>query len=158
YHVTWDWDRRNNIQSGFLISVREPRIVFNWPYLAQSDAAHTIVALAPVAWFTDPQGVIVGLRAKTNYLSTVDIHDGGIAFATRNPSGPSGNGPSFATLAQVWARVENLYIPGIARPLMGSGAGFNFVDGILKLDAFHQWDLSPFVFAPGPEINVKAYF
>src|SRR5206468_9601811 len=113
YHVTWDWDRRNDIRSGFLISVREPRMLFNWPYLDQSDISHTIVALAPALWYSDPQGGVIGIRAKTNYLETIDIHDGGIAFATRSPRGADGGQPSVATRLQVWARAENLYIPGI---------------------------------------------
>jgi hypothetical protein len=157
YQVTWDWDRRNNIQSGMLLSVREPRITFNWPYLDQADRTHTIVALAPAAWYSDPQGAVLGIRAKTNYLSTVDIHDGGLAFATRNAARPNGQHTSLASRAQIWARAENLYVPGIERPLMGYGGGFNYLDGLLKLDLFRKWDLSPFIFTPGPTIGARAY-
>jgi hypothetical protein len=157
YHVTWDWDWRNNINSSFLISVREPKIVFNWPYLDQSDRRHTIVALAPAAWYSNPEGGVIGIRAKTNYLSTVDIHDGGIAFATRLPRGPNGERPNVTTRANIWARAENLYLPGAERPLMGYGGGFNYLDGLLKLDLFKNWDLSPFVFTPGPTIKARAY-
>jgi hypothetical protein len=156
-HVTWDWDWRNNHLSTFLISVREPRITYNWPYLDQADRYHTIVALAPAAWYTGPQGVVLGVRAKTNYLSSVDIHDGGIAIATKAPRGPGGHQPSVVTRAQVWARFENLYIPGIDRPLMGYGGAFNYLDGLLKVDAFKKWDLSPFIGTPGPAINAKVY-
>lgn len=157
YHVTWDWDWRNNIQSGFLITVREPRLTFNWPYLDQSDRSHTMVALAPTAWYSDPLGPVIGLRAKTSYLSLVDRHDGGFAFASRRPSNASGRRPSVATMANVWARVENLTLPGLSRPLMGYGAGANYLDGLLKLDVYRKWDLSPFVFTPGPSIAAKAY-
>ena len=157
-HVTWDWDRRNNIQSAFLISVREPRGAFNWPYLDQADRSHTIVALSPAAWYSGPQGAVLGIRTKTSYLSDVDIHDGGIAFASRNPRGPTGDKPSFLTRAQVWARAENLYLPGRDRPLMGYGGAFNFIDGLLKLDAFKNWDLSPFLYNPSPTIKARAYF
>ena len=31
YHVTWDWDWRNNVQSAYLLNIREPRLTFNWP-------------------------------------------------------------------------------------------------------------------------------
>ena len=157
HHVTWDWDRRNNIQSGFLISVREPRLMFNWPWLDQTDRSHTVVALSPHAWFTNPQGPIVGLRAKTNYLGLVDIHDGGFAFAARNPHNPVGANPSFVSRIQFWARAENLYLNGFDRPLMGTGAAFNFLDGILKLDGFHDWDLSPFSLVPSSTIKARAY-
>lgn len=157
YHLTWDWDRRNDIPSSFLLSVREPRITYNWPYLEQNDRWHTIVAVAPAAWYSDPQGPVIGVRAKTNYLSMVDIHDGGIGFSSRNPRGPGGHQPNFLTRAQLWARAENLYIPGIERPLMGYGGAFNFLDGMLELGAFKNWDLSPFIFTPGPTIKAKAY-
>ncbi|MEO7083779.1 MAG: M1 family metallopeptidase [Gemmatimonadaceae bacterium] len=157
YHVTWDWDRRNNIQSGFVVGVREPRGAFNWPYLDQADRSHTIVALSPALWYSGPQGGVIGIRGKTNYLSTVDIEDGGIAFTTRNPRGRLGDKPSFLTRLQVWGRGENLYLPGVDRPLMGYGGGFNYLDGTLKLDAFKNWDLSPFIFTPGPTIKARAY-
>jgi len=157
YHLTWDWDWRNNHLSTFLITVREPRATYNWPYLDQTDRSHTIVALAPAGWYTEPQGVVLGVRAKTNYLSMVDVHDGGIAIATKAPHGPGGHQPSVLTRAQIWARFENLYIPGIDRPLMGYGGAFNYLDGLLKVDAFKNWDLSPFIFAPGPTIHAKLY-
>jgi len=157
YHVTWDWDWRNNHLGTFLVSVREPRVTFNWPYLDQSDRSHTIVALAPAAWYSGPQGAVVGVRAKTNYLSMVDIHDGGIAVSTRPGRGPGGHEPSFVTRAQIWARAENLYVPGLDRPLMGYGGAFNYLDGLLKVDAFKKWDLSPFILTPGPAIEAKVY-
>ncbi|MEP6492386.1 MAG: M1 family metallopeptidase [bacterium] len=156
-HLTWDWDRRNNIQSAFLISVREPRVMYNWPYLDQNDRTHTIVALSPAAWYSEPQGPVFGIRAKTNYLSMVDIHDGGIGFSSRGPRGPTGRQPNFLTRAQLWARAENLYLPGFDRPLMGYGGAFNFLDGMLDVSAFKKWDLSPFIHTPGPAINAKLY-
>jgi hypothetical protein len=61
------------------------------------------------------------------------------------------------TRAQIWARFENLYIPWIERPLMGYGGAFNYLDGLLKIDAFKNWDLSPFIHAPGPSIKAKLY-
>src|SRR5262249_29184815 len=117
----------------------------------------TIIALAPTAWFSDPQGPIIGVRAKTNYLSEVDIHDGGIGFASRSPRAADGRASPFLTRIQAWARAENLYLPGMSRPLMGAGAGVNYVDGLLKADLFQQWDLSPFSIASGPTIKAKAY-
>jgi hypothetical protein len=157
YHLTWDWDWRNNHLSTFLITVREPRFTYNWPYLDQTDRSHTIVALSPAGWYTEPQGVVVGVRAKTNYLSMVDIHDGGVAIATKAPRGPGGKQPSVVTRAQIWARFENLYVPGADRPFMGYGGAFNYLDGLLKVDGFKNWDLSPFIFTPGPTIKTKIY-
>jgi hypothetical protein len=156
-HFTWDWDWRNNHLSTFLLTVREPRLTYNWPYLDQSDRWRTIVALSPAAWYTGPQGAVLGVRAKTNYLSMIDIHDGGIAIATKAPRGPGGHQPSVVTRAQIWARMENLYIPGVDRPLMGYGGAFNYLDGLLKVDVFKNWDLSPFILTPGPTIKAKVY-
>ncbi len=156
-HVTWDWDRRNNSESSFLISVRQPHIAFNWPYLDQVDMAKTIVAVAPALWYSGPQGPVIGVRAKTNYLSTVDIHDGGIAFSARRPRDLNGQRPSIVTNLNLWARAENLYLPGAERPLMGYGGAFNFVDGLLKLDLFKNFDLSPSVTPAGPTANARVY-
>ena len=157
YHVTWDWDWRNNILSGYLINVREPRLTFNWPYLDQTDRSHSIVAASPTAWYSNPQGATIGIRAKTNYLSLVDTYDAGLAFATRRPTSATGKHPSFAAFANVWARGENIYLPGATRPLMGVGGDANYLDGLVKLDLYQKWDLSPFVLTPGPAISAKAY-
>lgn len=154
YHVTWDWDRRNNIQSGFFLNVREPRFAFNWPYLDQADRSQSIVSLSPAAWYTNPQGGALGIRAKASYLSVVDKYDAGVALASRNPIGAL---LSFGSRFQGWARVENPYVPFFIHPLMGYGAGVNFLDGILKADAYKNWDLSPFLDAPGPTINARVY-
>jgi hypothetical protein len=157
YHVTWDWDWRNNVQGAYLINVREPRLTFNWPWLDQADRSHSIVAAAPTGWYSNPQGAVAGVRAKSSYLGIVDQYDAGIAFATRRPTSPSGTHPSFLTFANVWARGQDIYFPGATRPLMGAGGGANYLDGLVKLDLYHQWNLSPFVFNPGPLIAAKAY-
>jgi hypothetical protein len=157
YHTTWDWDWRNNQPTWSLLTVQAPRFTYNWPYLNQSDRRHTIVALSPAGWYSNPQGVVFGIRAKTNYLSTVDIHDGGIAFASRSPRLPSGERSSPRTRANIWARAENLYLPGMTRPAMGYGGDVNYVDGLFKADVYKKWDLSPFIFTPGPKISANAY-
>jgi hypothetical protein len=157
YHVTWDWDRRNDSNTGSLLGIRNPRFAFNWPYLNQSDRSHTLVALSPAVWYSNPQGGVIGLRAKTNYLSAVDMYDVGVAFATRDAAGANGVRSGVATRPQLWLRAENLYLPGQSRPLMGYAAGVNYLDGLLKLDVSRRWNLSPFVFTPGPSIDAKVY-
>jgi hypothetical protein len=157
YHVTWDWDWRNNVQSAYLLNIREPRLTFNWPWIDQVDRSHSIVAAAPTAWYTNPQGAVFGIRAKTNYLSLVDNYDAGLAFATRRPTTADGKKPTVATFVNAWVRGENLYLPGASRPLMGVGGDANYLDGIAKVDLYQKWDLSPFVFTPGPAIGAKAY-
>jgi hypothetical protein len=153
----WDWDRRNNQNPERLASIIEPRVTFNWPYLDQTDIDKSVVAVAPALWYSAPQGPVFGVRAKTNYLETVDIHDVGIALSTRTAHDAFGKAPNFLTHLQLWARGENLVIPGFDRPLMGYGGGVNFLDGILKLDAFKNFDFSPYVFTPGPTITAKLY-
>jgi hypothetical protein len=158
HHVTWDWDSRNDAPEDMLITLPEPRPTFNWPYLDQTDRAKTLIALSPAGWYSNPQGIVLGLRAKANYLSTVDIHDGGFAFTSRNPRDPfTGKRSNVLARGQVWARLENPYLPGFARPLMGYGADLNYVDGLFKADGYKDWDLSPFIFTPGPAIKVRAY-
>lgn len=157
-HTTWDWDRRDDSPEATLITLPEPRVTYDWPYLDQSDRSKTLIALAPTGWYSDPQGVVLGVRAKTNYLSTVDIHDGGVAFTARNPRDPfTGKRSNVLARAQVWARLDNPYLPGFDRPLMGFGADVNYLDGLFKADAYKSWDLSPFVLTPGPRISAKLY-
>ncbi len=153
YHATFDWDWRNNVPSTVLLGVvPEPRFTFNWPWLSQSNRGGSLVALAPAAWYTDPQGPIAGIRAKSNYLSTVDVYDAGFAYAFRNPARAS-----VATRPQIWVRGENLYLPGMSRPAMGVGGGVNFVDGLFKVDAYKNYDLSPYVVASGPSIQARIF-
>jgi hypothetical protein len=40
---------------------------------------------------------------------------------------------------------------------MGYGADVNYVDGLFKADLSRTWDLSPFIFTPGPTIAARAY-
>jgi hypothetical protein len=157
-HVTGDWDWRNNYQSSRLGTIPAPRVTFAWPGLDQSDRWRTIVALAPALWYTEPQGMIVGIRARTNYLTSVDRHDGGIAFATQRPLDSAGFRLSSMSRLQFWARAANVTLPWFERPLMGYSAGVAHVDGITKVDAAKEWDLSPFIFARGPSIGANAYF
>ncbi|HXT18513.1 MAG TPA: M1 family metallopeptidase [Gemmatimonadaceae bacterium] len=157
YHATFDWDRRNDVgQTTLLAAIPEPKVTFNWPWFNQSDRTHTIVALAPTAWYSNPQGVAAGIRAKSSYLSMVDEYDAGLAVASRAPAGSSGFAPTMRRI-QAWARGENLYLPGFSRPLMGVGGGVNYLDGLFKADLYRHWDLSPFIFTPGPAIGARVY-
>jgi hypothetical protein len=40
---------------------------------------------------------------------------------------------------------------------MGYGGGFSYLDGLVKLDLYKNWDLSPFIYTPGPSISARAY-
>jgi hypothetical protein len=157
YHTTWDWDRRDDAPSAQLLTIPDPRITYNWPWLDQADRSHTIVAFAPAGWYGNPQGAVAGVRAKTNYLNDVDLFDAGLGFAARSPRGANGDRSNVATRAQLWIRGSNLYVPGSDRPLMGYGGGFNYLDGLVKLDLYKNWDLSPFIYTPGPSISARVY-
>ncbi len=157
-HTTWDWDWRNNAQSSQFLWVPDPKVTYNWPWLENSDRSRTVAAFSPTGWYGNPQGVVGGARLKTGYLGDVDLYDMGVGFASRSPRGPNGQQSSFASRTQLWIRGSNPYLPGLDRPLMGFGGGFNYVDGLIKGDLYKNWDLSPFVFTPGPAIAAKAYF
>ncbi|HEX4682351.1 MAG TPA: M1 family metallopeptidase [Gemmatimonadaceae bacterium] len=157
YEATFDWDRRNDVaQTALLAAAPAPRVTFNWPWLNQSDRSHTLVGLAPTGWYSDPQGVTIGLRAKSNYLSTIDLYDAGIGFASRSATGSSGFAPTMRRF-QGWMRGDNPYLPGVDRPLMGFGGGINYLDGLFEADVHRQWDLSPFIFTSGPTITARTY-
>ena len=159
YHYTYDWDRRNDKHETSLVAFHRARAVFAWPLLDQSDREHTLFGIAPMAWLsavgTRSSGNTVtnnagafGMRARANYLNTVDLYDFGIAV-----SGYSASGPSNLSRLQLWARTENPYLPFFDKPLMGQRFAAAFLDGIVKLDWRKRWDLSPFVFARGPKIG-----
>jgi hypothetical protein len=157
YHTTWDWDWRNNAPASQLLDVRDPKLTYDWPYLDQADRSHTIVALAPAAWYSTPESGVLGIRAHSNYLGAVDLQDAGAAFAFRSPFDTAGNRASTLARVQLWARAQNPYLPGTDRPLMGWGADANWLDGILKLDLSKNWDVSPFIYTPGPDVHANAY-
>jgi hypothetical protein len=151
HHTTIDWDRRND-------KVDEPivgrsRYVFDWPFLDQADREKSILAFTPLGWWSEPGGLTIGARARSSYLSWLDRRELGVAVATR-AHGPF-DGSAISQL-QVWARLENPYLPFFTRPLVGYRGGLAFLDGIAKLDLSRTWDFSPFFFARGPRISATA--
>jgi hypothetical protein len=168
FHVTWDWDRRNDKRSSALLGIKRPRAVFDWPFLQQADRERSILALFPMLWLAPPSAgsrcsagrpdcrvntsaLAVGARARSSYLALVDKYELGFAMTT-------GASDRFASRLNAWARVENPYVPFSARPLMGVGADAAFLDGIWRMDLRRTWDLSRFAFAPSPRILATARF
>ena len=162
YHFTWDWDRRNDVRAGGILGIRNTRVVFDWPFLAQSDREHSLVALMPMLWYSQPlsrgacstsdchgHAVTLGFRARSSYLSTVDQYDMGLGGTA---------GPIRATLSHVnaWARIDNPYLPGASRPWMGAGLDAGFLDGIARFDLRRRWDLSPVALVAGPRVGLTA--
>jgi hypothetical protein len=142
-HVTWDWDRRNNSQSSFLISVREPHIAFNWPYLDQVDMAKTIVALAPALlvqrtpgsghWCARQDELPVDRRHSRRRICL-------LVRVVRAALNGQRAELSCQTSISLGARREfSIRRAPRPPPLMGyGGAVSNFVDGRLKLDLIQE--------------------
>ena len=133
-HVTWDWDRRNNAESSFLITVRAAthRVQLAIPRSGRS-CANTIVARGAGALVQRSAGS-GHRRTREDELSVDRRHsrrrDRLFGAAIRAIS--TGTGRVSRHNLNVWARAENLYLPGAERPLMGYGGAFNFLDGLLK--------------------------
>jgi hypothetical protein len=152
FHVTWDWDWRDNTEEAWVGTIHAPDVVVDWPFLKQENRARTIVALAPRVWYSAPQGVLVALGARTNYMGLTDIHRGLLGVGTRRP-------PGWGTVTQIQmrAQADDVYLaPFMTRPLMGVGASAMFLDGIARGTLNKRWDLSPFVLANGPRIHLAA--
>jgi hypothetical protein len=165
-HFTWDWDRRNDVQhAGGVLGIERPRSVFDWPFLNQNDREHSLVRWMPMLWYSEPfrpidcpavgceghrSAVTVGVRARSSYLASVDQYDLGLAVTA---------GDIRPTLSHfnAWARIDNPYLPTASRPWMGSGVDGGFLDGIALINLRHSWNLSPFTFVPGPQVNVTAH-
>ncbi len=144
-----DWDRRNDVDAPVeLFDRRASRVVFDWPFLDQEARNRNLVELSPLAWYTDPGGVTLAARMRTNYQGWLDRRDVGIALSTRAPDG------SGASRVQGWLAVENPRLPGSARPLVGVRAGVWALDGTALLDVRKMWDESRFLYADGPQSSV----
>lgn len=152
FHVTWDWDWRDNTEEAWVGTIHAPDVVVDWPFLNQRNRARTIVALAPRVWYSNPQGVLFGLGARTNYLGMTDLHHALIGTGTRSVSGTSVN-----NLLQLRAQADDVYLaPFMRRPLMHVGGMAAYLDGIARGALTRRWDLSPFIYANGPKIHASA--
>ena len=144
--VTEDWDRRNDVlpfSHGDSLSVT--RTVFDWPFLDQSDREREIVAIAPLAWYSDPGGVTPAVRLRTNYQGWLDQWELGLALPVRGPeSSDNGRGR-----LQGWISTRNPSLPFTHRPLIGVDAGAWMLDGVAKLRLGKMWDQSQFPLANG---------
>ena len=144
--VTVDWDRRNDVLSrSNADSLRVARTVFDWPFLDQASADKEIMALTPLAWYTDPGGVTPALRMRTNYHGWLDRWEIGVALPVRGPeSSASGRGR-----LQGWISMRNPSLPFTHRPAIGLSAGAWMLDGVAKLNVAKSWDQSQFPLANG---------
>ncbi|HEX6964729.1 MAG TPA: M1 family metallopeptidase [Gemmatimonadaceae bacterium] len=174
-HLTEDWARRDDVHDGMhsvlpIVDARTSRYVFDWPFLDQASRNKNIVALTPLAWYSDPGGFTPAIRVRTNYQGLVSRKEFGIAVAPRVPQGaePTATpgigggavpnvrfaGPSRGlTRLQGWAAIENPRLPFSARPSIGLGAGVWVLDGVTKLALHKSWDASPFIYSYGPHVT-----
>lgn len=152
FHVTWDWDWRDNTEESWVGTISAPDVVVDWPFLRQESRARTIVALAPRLWYSTPQGLVGGLGVRTNYIGLTDIHRGMIAVASRAPAGSSP-----VSRIHLRAQADDVYLaPFMSRPLMNVGGMVAYLDGIARGSLTRRWDMSPFVYANGPRIHLTA--
>jgi hypothetical protein len=144
--LTVDWDRRNDVLPRSRgDSLQVARTVFDWPFLSQSSREKEIVAITPVAWYTDPGGVTPALRLRTNYQGWLDRWDIGVALPVRGTeSSESGRGR-----LQGWISTRNPTLPFAHRPAIGLEAGAWMLDGVGKLHIGKTWDQRQFPLANG---------
>jgi hypothetical protein len=117
HHVTWDWDRRNDIH-------RWPtRYTLDWPFLDQADREQGVSRLAPIVWYSEPGRVAVAARERSSYLGFVDRFEAGVGFVPKARE-------ELASRHRIprWFRVENPKFRG--RPVMGLGFDFAAVDAL----------------------------
>jgi hypothetical protein len=67
YHVTFDWDRRNDRHWG-IWSAGAVKYVFDWPFLDQTDRDRRVLRYRPTFWYSDPGGAAIGVSERGNYL------------------------------------------------------------------------------------------
>lgn len=155
-HTTWDWDWRDNTEEAWVGTIHAPDVVVDWPFLEQHNRTRTIVALAPRLWYSEPQGLIGGVGARTNYIGLTDLHEVLVGFASRDGRA-GGVTTSLQSRLQFRAQADDVYLaPFMTRPLMGVGASIAFLDGIARGTVSRRWNLSPFVYANGPKIGATA--
>lgn len=144
--TTEDWDRRNDVHPRGLwtpAAERRVRNVFDWPFLDQYDRDRIVNAWMPVAWYTVPNGLVAGVRARSNYQGVVDRDESGIVYNAKTPVDRAGRwyDPRF----QAWWIHENPRLPGMARPLMGLRTTAWTFDGVAGGEISKTWDTSPFI-------------
>ncbi|MDE3150761.1 MAG: M1 family metallopeptidase [Gemmatimonadota bacterium] len=154
YHTTYDWDRRDDVAGPTWFGLSGARPVFDWPFLDQANRNHALVALSPLAWYSDPGGLTVGMRARTSYLGLVDRYDFGLAVTSGLRGAGRGPGPRALSRVQGWWRFRNPYSGALTKPAMGMAGGVALLDGVAKLDFSQTWDVSPFWTAAGPRIGL----
>ncbi len=157
-HSTEDWDRRNDVSNGIVtVDGRATMFVPDWPFLSQSDRNRQLVAVGPELWYTGPGGVTTAVRLRSSYATVDDLawdaRELGVGVSAQVPRGAPGiehlNG---------WLSFSNPELPFFSRPVYGLSAGVWLMDGITKAEIAKDWDLSPFLYANGPQSRLRLGF
>ena len=153
--TTEDWDRRNDLRAPLSALWRDEdtpvRVRFDWPFLDQVSRDHTILALTPLGWSSTPNGLILGLRGRSNYQGLVDRDETGIVWNADRPAAAAGHVSSnwYGEGTQLWWIHENPTIAWKGRPLMGLRTAAWTFDGAAGGEVSYSWDASRFLYARG---------
>ncbi len=153
YHTTYDWDRRNDVVGSAVLGLSGAQPVFDWPFLNQASREHSLVALSPLAWYSNGGALTIGMRARASYLNLVDRYDFGLAVTSASRPDALGETPRGISRLQGWWRFRNPYPAGVDRPLMGLEGGAALLDGVARVHLSQTWDLSPLWTAAGPRLH-----
>ena len=132
-HLSWDWDRRNDIHRS-ANPFRAVRMGVDWPFLDQADRERKVALFAPIGWYSEAGGVAAGIRGRGSYLGLVDRDEGGVTYYV-DPNTEMDGGDQL----QLWWRFWNPYLPGMRRPAMGLYGGVAHLDGILRFQLGREW-------------------
>src|SRR6476661_8372132 len=144
--TTEDWDRRNDVHpQGLFIPSAERRVrnVLDWPFLDQFDRDRIVTAWTPIAWYTRANGLVAGIRSRSNYQGLIDRDEAGLVYDAKTPV--DGADRWYDPRFQAWWIHENPRLPWMARPLMGVRTTAWTFDGVAGGEIAKTWDTSPFI-------------
>ena len=153
-HTTEDWDGRNDRPYQASLRIwRDDRIIqrFGWPFLEQYDRDRAVSTWMPLAWYSEPGGLTVGLRQAVNYqgwLSEQQV-DGAIPLRRVTDDGDDRGALEWVRDAQVMMRFENPQPFKARRPWIGFAATLASLDGIGLAQAAQTWNRDRFHLATG---------
>jgi hypothetical protein len=157
--TTEDWDRRNDIRpalSGLWRDADTPvRVRFDWPFLDQVSRDNTILALTPIAWSSAPNGLVLGLRSRSNYQGLVDRDETGAVWNADRPAAAAGHSSPdwYGEGTQLWWIHENPTLGWKGRPLIGLRTAAWTFDGAAGGEISYSWDASRFLYARGTHVS-----
>ena len=146
--TTEDWDRRNDVAGTFgslwTKGEQVQRTVFDWPFLDQLSRDRVVNALTPIGWYTAPNGLVAGIRSRSNYQGIIDRDELGVVVNRDAPGHRSESG--LTPRLQAWWVHDNPTLPGLG-PVIGLRlAGWTF-DGAVGGELSYGWDASPYIYS-----------